>query len=193
MTLVSTRPFLVLAPKLNSPIQSVFPAITSTIQSVQQDDAEFFSNPLIFSAIHFLVFNVGDWAGRYLCSFAALQVWGASQLVTLSFLRVFFIPLFLVCNVVPPNSLPSTSPLLASMAKPVIASDTAYLLILLLFGISNGHVGSSCMMAASSLEHNRRLKKEEVDSAAVVASFCLTIGLLLGGAGSFLVGALVGE
>ena len=170
----------------------MFPAITSIIQSVREDPG-LLSNPLIFSAIHFLVFNVGDWVGRYLCSFARLQVWAASQLVTLSLLRVLFIPLFLACNVVPPTSLPSSSPLLASMTKPTIASDAAYLLLLLLFGISNGHLGLSCMMAAPSLEHNRRLRREEVDSAAVVASFCLTAGLLLGGAGSFLVGASVGE
>ena len=79
------------------------------------------------------------------------------------------------------------------MAKPIIASDASYLLILLLFGISNGHLGSNCMMAAPSLEHNRRLRREEVDTAAVVAGFCLTAGLFLGGAGSFLVGALVSE
>jgi equilibrative nucleoside transporter 1/2/3 len=169
----------------------VFPAITSTIQSVQGSGS--LSNPFIFSAIHFLVFNVGDWVGRYLCSFPALQVWAASQLVYLSFLRVLFIPILLACNIVPPKSLPSSSPFLASMAEPVIASDASYLLILLLFGITNGHLGSSCMMAAPSLEHNRRLKREEVDSAAVVAGFCLTAGLFLGGAGSFLVGALVGE
>jgi len=78
------------------------------------------------------------------------------------------------------------------MAKPIIASDASYSLILLLFGISNGHLGSSCMMAAPSLEHNRRLRRDEVDSAAVMAGFCLTAGLLLGGAGSFLIGALVG-
>jgi equilibrative nucleoside transporter 1/2/3 len=49
------------------------------------------------------------------------------------------------------------------------------------------------MMAAASLEHNQRLSREEVDSAAVMAGFCLNAGLLLGGLGSFLVGALVGE
>ena len=169
----------------------MFPAITSTIRSVQ--GTGLLSNPFIFSAIHFLVFNVGDWVGRYLCRFPKLQVWAASQLVTLSLLRMLFIPLFLACNVVPPTSLPSYSPFLLSTTKPIIASDASYLLILLLFGISNGHLGSSCMMAAPSLEHNRRLRRDEVDSAAVVAGFCLNAGLLLGGAGSFLVGGLVGE
>lgn len=151
------------------------------------------SNQFIFSAIHFLVFNVGDWVGRYLCRFPVLQVWVASKLVTLSLLRMLFIPLFLACNVVPPTSLPSYSPFLISMTKPIIASDATYVFILLLFGISNGHLGSSCMMAAPSLEHNRRLRRDEVDSAAVVAGFCLNAGLLLGGAGSFLVGGLVGK
>ncbi len=156
-------------------------------------DTGLLSNPFIFSAIHFLVFNVGDWVGRYLCGFPVLQVWAASQLVTLSLLRMVFIPLFLSCNVVPPKLLPLYSPFLISTTKPIIASDVSYFLSLFLFGISNGHLCSSCMMAAPSLEHNRRLRREEVDSAAVVAGFCLTVGLLLGGVGSFLVGSLVGE
>lgn len=61
--------------------------------------------------------------------------------------------------------------------------------ILLAFGISNGYVSTLCMIAAPSIEHNDRLKgrREDVDTAATVASFCLTGGLAIGSVASFAV------
>jgi len=49
------------------------------------------------------------------------------------------------------------------------------------------------MMSAPSLEHNPRLKgrREDVDVAATVASFCLGGGLVLGSMASFAVRAAV--
>jgi solute carrier family 29 (equilibrative nucleoside transporter), member 1/2/3 len=69
------------------------------------------------------------------------------------------------------------------------------MLILLVFGISNGYVSSLCMMAAPSVEHNPRLKGrvEDVDVAATVGSFCLVGGLAVGSFASFAVrGAVCG-
>lgn len=63
------------------------------------------------------------------------------------------------------------------------------MLILLLFGTSNGWLSSLCMMAAPSVEHNPRLKGrvEDVDVAATVANFSLIGGLALGSFASFAV------
>lgn len=49
------------------------------------------------------------------------------------------------------------------------------------------------MMAAPSLAHNPRLKgrKEDVDVAATLASFCLMIGLTVGSLASFGVRAII--
>lgn len=49
------------------------------------------------------------------------------------------------------------------------------------------------MMSAPSVEHNKRLKgrKEDVDIAATVTSFCLVGGLVLGSVMSFGVRAAV--
>ena len=86
------------------------------IRSVQ--DTGLLSNPFIFSAIHFLVFNVGDWVGRYLSiplQFSRPASLGGVAARHLSLLCMLFIPLLLACNVVPPPSLPSYSPILLSM------------------------------------------------------------------------------
>jgi equilibrative nucleoside transporter 1/2/3 len=131
-------------------------------------------NLLVFSSIHFLVFNVGDFSGRYLCSFPRLLVWSARRLLVLSLARTLFIPLFLACNV-------------RAGAPTLISSDFLFFLILFAFGLSNGYVSSLCMMAAPSLEHNPRLKGRhtDVDIAATVISFCLVGGLVVGSFASF--------
>lgn len=67
------------------------------------------------------------------------------------------------------------------------------MLILFIFGWTNGYVSSLCMMAAPSIEHNPKLKgrTEDVDVAATVASFCLVAGLVLGSIASFAVKSAV--
>ncbi|KZT12879.1 uncharacterized protein LAESUDRAFT_640138 [Laetiporus sulphureus 93-53] len=158
---------------------SVYPPITISVRS---------SNPgthqLLFSAIHFLVYNVGDLLGRFLCSLPRLLVWSARRLLTFALARTLFIPLFLICNI------QWSSP---AAIRPIITSDVLFMLILLLFGLSNGYVSSMCMMAAPSVTHNPRLRgrTEDVDVAATVASFCLVGGLTLGSFASFAVRAMV--
>ncbi|KAF8485061.1 nucleoside transporter-domain-containing protein [Russula ochroleuca] len=159
---------------------SVFPAITISIAPTNPA-----IHPLFFSSLHFLVFNIGDWFGRYLCSFPRLLVWRARRLLVLSLARTLLIPLFLACNLHRDASSPST--------PPIINSDVLYMLLLFAFGLSSGYVSSMCLMAAPSLEHNPRLKgrKEDVDLAAPIASFCVVGGLVLGSILSFTVRAIV--
>ncbi|KAF5393979.1 hypothetical protein D9757_000334 [Collybiopsis confluens] len=156
---------------------TVFPPITASIQSVNPN-----IHPLLFTSVHFLVFGVGDFLGRYLCSFPRLLIWSAKRIMVLSLSRTLFIGLFLLCNVQRPNNSPIP-------AVPFFNSDLLFMLILLAFGLSNGYVSSLCMMAAPSLEHNPRLKgvREDVDVAATVSQFFLIGGLVLGSIASFVV------
>ncbi|KAJ7477085.1 nucleoside transporter-domain-containing protein [Mycena galericulata] len=160
---------------------AVFPAITTSILPTNPD-----THPLLFSAIHFLVFNVGDFMGRYVCSFPKLLIWSAKRLLVLSLARTLFVPIFLMCNLQRPS---------ATGISPIINSDFLFMLILFIFGMSNGYVSSLCMMSAPSLEHNPRLqgRRKDVDVAATVASFCLVGGLVLGSVCSFAVRAAVCE
>lgn len=180
ITLVSSKPSHVTYQNLTLFIKAVFPPITTSIRSTNPN-----VHPLMFSAVHFLVFNVGDFLGRYVCSFSIFLVWNAKRLLTLSLGRTLFIPLFLMCNIQRGSAL--------ALSEPIISSDLLYMLILFVFGFSNGYVSSLCMMAAPSLEHNPRLKgrPEDVDVAATVASFCLVGGLAIGSIVSFGVKAAV--
>lgn len=139
------------------------------------------TNPQIFTSIHFIVFNIADWIGRIVCSYPRFQIWSRKRLIALSALRSVFIVLFLACNVnmgpapspipVPDGPSPRLSLMLRRAESPLINSDFLFLVILALFGSSNGWLTSLIMMAAPSLEHNKRMRKEWVDLAAVGASF----------------------
>jgi len=161
-------------------VQSVFPPITMSITSTRPN-----VNPLLFGAYHFLVFNVADFGGRTICAHPSVVIWSAKRLLTLSLARTLFVPLFLMCNIQRSS--------LAPPSTPIINSDILYMLILIIFGFSNGYVSSLCMMSAPSLEHNPRLngRREDVDVAATLASFCLVGGLAIGSIASFAVRAAV--
>ncbi|TCD66817.1 hypothetical protein EIP91_000895 [Steccherinum ochraceum] len=159
---------------------AVFPPITISIQPTNPS-----THPLLFSAVHFLVFNVGDFAGRYAISFPRLHIWSSRRLLVLSLARTLFIPIFLMCNVQRGSS--------ATSSSAIISSDVLYMLILLVFGLSNGYVSSMTLIAAASVEHNPYLKTrvEDVDVTATVASFFLIGGLVVGSFASFGVRAAV--
>jgi equilibrative nucleoside transporter 1/2/3 len=159
--------------------QAVFPPITIAIMPTNPG-----FHPLLFSALHFLIFSLGDLLGQNICSISSLRIWSPYPLLTLSFSRTLFIPLFLACNLTLSSS--------RSLATPLINSDVLFFLILFAFGISSGYVTGSCMMSAPSLEHNPRLKDEEdLDTAATVAMFSLVSGLVLGSMASFGIRAMI--
>jgi len=158
----------------------VFPPITTSIKPTNPN-----THPLLFTAIHFLVFNIGDLIGRYACSFPKLVVWSANRLLLLSLARTLFVPLFLICNVQRGST--------TAVYHPIIDSDWLFMIILCLFGWSNGYVSTLCLMSAPSLEHNPRLRgrAEDVDVAATVATFCSVAGLAVGSMFSFAVAAMI--
>lgn len=156
--------------------KAVFPPITISVLPMNPS-----THPLLFSAIHFLMFNVGDFLGRYVLAFPMFVIWSTKRISMLAAMRTLFIPLFLLCNFQRRSSL--------MPSEPIINSDFLFMLLIFLFGWSNGYVSSLCLMAAPSLEHNPRLRGrvEDVDIAATVASFCLVGGLVIGSFVSFAV------
>lgn len=157
---------------------AIFPVITITIQPTNPN-----THPLLFTAIHFLMFNLGDFFGRYICSFSIVITWSATRILAFSVVRTLFIPIFLLCNTVQGPS----------RGLPVISSDFVYMLLVGALGLSNGYVSTLCMLGASSLEHNPRLRQrlEDVPTASTVAGFCLIVGLAIGGFGSFGMRAII--
>ena len=154
--------------------QAVFPAITVRVQPMSLG-----IHPLLFTAVHFLVLNIGDLLGRYSCSFPCLLVWSGKKILAMSLLRTLFIPLILLCNVDRPVTNPPN--------PPIIHSDILFMIIMLTMGYTTGYVATLALLAVSSLEHNPRLKgrRKDVDVAAMLGSSFIILGLALGALSSF--------
>lgn len=168
---------------------AVFPSITALIKSVRahppsSSDADMAQLPRmlqddIFVSFHFLLFNIFDWVGRLLPLSAWLRTTNPPLLTLYSLLRTLAIPLFLFCNVVS-----------ADKSLPVlINSDFVYFVMLILFSMTNGWVASLCMMAIPDL--NTLGTAEEKSLGGSIMSFCLSLGLAVGGICSFVVRSMV--
>lgn len=164
----------------NPPPQSIFPPITTTIKSVQ-DPPPWLLQPAVFIAAHFVIFNIGDYVGRtYAPSIPGALQLKVSSVLLLSFARVVFFPLFLLCNT--PTRAESHS---------AVLGDWAYLLVLLLFGLTNGGVSCIIMIKASSPQLNPAIADEERDLAGTLAAFSLVFGLAVGSLSSFAVNYVI--
>ncbi|ORX53550.1 hypothetical protein DM01DRAFT_1336097 [Hesseltinella vesiculosa] len=157
----------------------VFPAITSLVKSTQPPPRSRWFQDDMFVAVHFVLFNLGDWIGRFLPMWPALRVLKPKPLLLMSLARTAFLPLFVGCNVVVDHR----------QAELWINSDLLYFVIVLVFSISNGYVGSLAMMAAPAQPYLRHASEKA--RIGTLMSFALVFGLAVGGALSFTVRDLV--
>lgn len=157
-------PFLSTALLLCFAVTMFFPVFTASIRSVHDASIP----PALFIPIAFLVWNSGDLLGRLFTLWPAVSLTNHPfALFCLSVARLIFIPLYLLCNVG------------GNGAR--VQSDFFYLgFVQLLFGISNGYIGSSCMMAAGEW-----VDPEEREAAGGFMGLCLVAGLTVGSLLSF--------
>ncbi|KAF9179628.1 hypothetical protein BGZ51_006749 [Haplosporangium sp. Z 767] len=159
---------------------SLFPSLTALVESTNTapDRPRIFGD--LFVPLHFLTYNVGDWVGRVMPSLS----WFTPNTVhptrrqQLRYLmsalgRFVFIPIFLTANL----PIPAETRLLPLL----IRNDGLWFLLMFLFAVSNGYVGSIIMMVGPSCV----LGGEQKARAGVKLGFWLTTGLALGSAASF--------
>lgn len=157
-------------------ITMVYPVFTQQITSVhllsnRQDKTSRLFQPACFIPLAFLLWNTGDLAGRLCTLVPALSSTYRPRfiLLLLATLRAAFIPLYLLCNI--------------RGLGAIVPSDAFYLFVVQFgFGLTNGYVGSECMMAAAHwVEENER------EAAGGFMSLMLVGGLSVGSLLSFLV------
>jgi len=166
--------WLALAVFVTFAVTMVFPVYTQQIVSVTPtSDAPQMLWPSSFVPLAFLFWNAGDLVGRVIPAIPALRLTHRPRVVfLLSVLRVLFVPLYMLCNVHGRGA--------------VVKSDFFYLVVVqLLFGLTNGYLGSTCMMGASDW-----VLSEEREAAGGFMGLCLVLGLTVG---SFLSFAVAGE
>ena len=147
-----------------------FPAVTALVQSESSNAA--WANTYFLPVGCFLVFNIGDFAGRILQSVVQLPratVTGGWVVLAMATARLSFLPLFLLCNASPKNRY---------YTSVVFESDTAYLILMVLFSVSSGYIGSACMMFAPKMLPPGQ---SQATAASIMVSF-LVLGLAVGAA-----------
>ena len=85
---------------------------------------------------------MGDYIGRILAEFFKWPRPGRLGMVLMllgSVARFVFVPLFMMCNVLPANR---------GLFDVVFYSDTVYIALMFLFAASNGYLTNICMMSA---------------------------------------------
>ena len=123
-----------------------------------------------FIPLAFLFWNTGDFVGRLLPLIPVLAItrW-PKMLFAISIARVAWIPLYLSCNIHGNGA--------------VVSSDFFYLVIVqFLFGVSNGFVGSTCMMGSGAW-----VEADEREAAGGFMGLMLVGGLSVGSLLSFVV------
>ncbi|MCJ1374189.1 hypothetical protein MMC20_005421 [Loxospora ochrophaea] len=180
LTLFHKLTWLALAVFLCFAATMIFPVFTEKIQSSRTtalgsstDDIDvprLFRNSS-FIPLAFLLWNSGDLAGRLLTivrPFSALVHYPKS-VFALSVLRLAFIPLYLLCNI--------------NGRGAIVDSDAFYLFVVQFgFGLTNGYVGSTCMIGAAEW-----VDEEEREAAGGFMGLMLVGGLSVGSLLSFLV------
>ena len=163
-TLFRKLPFLSVAVFICFGITMVFPAFTVSIQSVNAMPGT------IFIPVAFLIWNLGDLLGRLTTLYPTLNLTHYPfALFCFAMSRLIFIPLYMLCNI--------------GGRGAVVKSDVFYLVVVqLLFGLTNGYIGSNCMIAIPEW-----VKEEEREAAGGYMGLCLVAGLTAGSLLSFVV------
>ncbi|KAI5465681.1 nucleoside transporter-domain-containing protein [Mariannaea sp. PMI_226] len=143
-----------------------FPVFTTKIYSVREDGGPLFQ-PYAFIPLGFFFWNIGDLGGRMATMLPFSLNHRPFALFVLSVARVGMLPLYLLCNI--------------GGRGAVVPSDFFYLFFVqLLFGFTNGWLGSSCMVASSEW-----VDEGEREASGGFMSMCLVAGLTCGSILSF--------
>lgn len=151
---------------------AAFPSLTSRIQSVHKGDGSEWTETYFVPVTCFLLFNIGDFCGRLAASFTQWPGKDGYLLPVLCFLRVVFLPLFAFCNALPRKN------------QDLLYFDKDYypIIFMVLFAISNGYLGSLCMMYGPSM-----VEPKHAETAGTMMAFMLIIGLGVGAGFSFVI------
>ena len=149
-----------------------YPVFTQKVLSVRPPAvAGHLFQPDAFVPLGFLVWNCGDLFGRTLPLLPFFRMDNSPRLVfAFTISRFVFIPLYFLCNLDGKGA--------------AVQSDFFYLAVVqLLFGLTNGLLSTTSMMAAPNW-----VEPEEREAAGSFMGLCIVGGLTVGSLTSFLVG-----
>ena len=157
---------------------TIFPSWTSKLKSVHQcqDRSMRLSNDLFVPGF-IVLFNVFDFAGRTACGFVNIESFSKGspeRLTLLSFARIAFLPLFLLCNVTGSKLVPPVK---------IFYSDWFPFLFAMIFAFGNGFVSTLAFIQAAIASPQG---EEAQQIASIFLNFSVGLGCLSGSLLSFL-------
>lgn len=158
---------------------SLFPGLTSSLQSVRRCHIDFRLSNDLFTPFTFVLFNVGDFTGRVVYPLLPLASIPnlSEKLVVASLLRFLFFPLLLLCT--------SRSPTTPSFVRWHIPSDLYSIVVQFAFAFTNGSLVTAAFVHAPTLVPPASTSAHERMSE--ILQFALAFGLLTGSFFSFAV------
>ena len=151
---------------------TIFPSVAVLVQSETYNSNSKWAVDYFTPVCVFLLFNVGDLAGRSLASWIKLpgrSTFGKTLVLISSISRIGFIPLFVNCNIVTENR----------SVRSLFGSDADFIAFMALFALSNGYIGNLCMLNGPKSSCDKEMQE--------AIALLLIAGLVLGtGVGSFL-------
>lgn len=168
--LLKKLPWLSMAIGLTFAATMFYPVFSAKITSVNwHTGAGTIFSPAAFIPLGLLFWNLGDLSGRVATILPFSLRHRPFVLFVLSILRMAFLPLYMLCNI--------------GGRGAVVSSDMFYLVVVQFFyGLSNGWIGSSCMIAAGEW-----VEAGEREAAGSFMGLCLVLGLTVGSLLSFTV------
>lgn len=158
--------WLALGVALTFTVTMFFPVFTTKIRSVQEDKGLLFKPP-VFIPLGFFFWNLGDLGGRMATMFPFSLRHQPVMLFVLAALRIGQLPLYFLCNI--------------GGRGAVVSSDFFYLFVVQLsFGLTNGWLGSSFMMASGEW-----VDEGEREATGGFMGLFLVVGLTAGSLLSF--------
>ncbi|XP_007546321.1 equilibrative nucleoside transporter 3 [Poecilia formosa] len=151
---------------------SVFPSVSSGIQSVNTDGGSPWATTYFVPLTSFLLYNVADFSGRLVTAWVQTPGPTSRVLPVLVLCRSVLVPLLMFCNYQPRDHLHTV--LFPHDVYPVVFNC--------LLGLSNGYLGTLPMIYGPKV-----VPRELAEATGVVMSFFLTLGLAVGSAFSVLI------
>ncbi|XP_067141927.1 equilibrative nucleoside transporter 1 [Centruroides vittatus] len=147
---------------------SVFPAVCVLVLSKNYKSGDPWDQIYFLPVCCFLLFNISDFVGRTICKW--ISVSSRWLLLSLSIIRIVYIPLFMMCNTRPRSILP------------VVFGDVEYILLIVTLGITNGSVCTLAMIAGP-----KRVASNSKEIAGFILVAFLGAGLTLGSVFSYVI------
>ncbi|GFG40730.1 hypothetical protein Cfor_04914, partial [Coptotermes formosanus] len=154
---------------------AMYPAVTVLVNSTGRGNSKPWNDTYFVPVVGYLIFSTCDYVGRIL---AGLLQWPQNKgwiVAVLSVLRIAFIPLLLLCNAQPRHHLPV-----------LMNSDLYYILIIVLFGLSNGYLANIALICVPKMVDY----SEQETASSMIAAF-VGIGLACGSALSLVMVSLL--